>query len=385
AENAGQIEGQSDKKIVHPSFLKNFRAALKPCNQGGRAERFETKFKNIDGKPFDVDVKAAGIEYDGRKAIQMVARDISSRKKAELEIFHMNDELEQVIEDQTGQLKSLHREMMSATQKLNVAQMATGALHNVKNVLNSLIVGTSMMSRILAKSKVNKVGKVAQLLLDNQSELGSFLSEGERGRFLPNFLSSLAHNLEKEHEMVLQELQGLTKNLEHIKFSIQLQLSSTRLSEGAEFINLGEIVDDALKVNITAIQRNRVRIYKEQILMPPIPGNKHKALQVLVNLIGNAVHALEETKVADPELRIGMEKPKESQVAISISDNGVGITQRNLDEIFTYGFTTRKTGHGFGLHSCLQLASEMGGTLTAHSDGLGKGATFKLILPVPVS
>ena len=382
--NADELLGKNQNVLVHSDCLPLFEEMITSCQEGsiGKVQRFESMFTCKDGDKIDVDVMIACIDYGGKPASQLVARDITKRKRAELEVAHMNDELEQVVEEQNTQLQSLHDEMGSATQKLSMAQMATGALHNVKNVLNSLIVGTSMMSRILANSKVNKVGKVAQLLQENQTQLGTFLNEGERGKFLPNFLHSLAVSLEKEHEMILQELQGLIKNLEHIKFSIQLQLSHTRLSESSEFVSLNDVVEDALKVNASAIQRNHISVHRIGATMPPIPGNRHKVLQVLVNLISNAVNALEETNSEDRKLTLSLAMPDEMHASVTVSDNGIGIQPENLSDIFTYGFTTRESGHGFGLHSCLQLASEMGGDLTAHSEGLGEGASFTLTLPI---
>jgi signal transduction histidine kinase len=70
------------------------------------------------------------------------------------------------------------------------------------------------------------------------------------------------------------------------------------------------------------------------------------------------------------------------RVKVEIADNGVGIAPENLTRIFSHGFTTRKNGHGFGLHSGALAAKDMAGSLTAHSDGLGKGATFVLELPL---
>ena len=70
------------------------------------------------------------------------------------------------------------------------------------------------------------------------------------------------------------------------------------------------------------------------------------------------------------------------RVRFSVRDEGEGISDVNLTRIFAHGFTTRKHGHGFGLHSCLQAAAEMNGALTVHSDGTGRGATFTLELPL---
>ena len=68
-------------------------------------------------------------------------------------------------------------------------------------------------------------------------------------------------------------------------------------------------------------------------------------------------------------------------VQFQVSDNGLGIKSEHLTQIFAQGFTTKKEGHGFGLHSAALNAKNMGGSLAVYSDGEGQGATFTLELP----
>jgi signal transduction histidine kinase len=72
-------------------------------------------------------------------------------------------------------------------------------------------------------------------------------------------------------------------------------------------------------------------------------------------------------------------------VRVAVTDNGIGILAENLTRIFAHGFTTKKTGHGFGLHSGAIAAKELGGSLTVHSAGRNLGATFTLELPCPTN
>ena len=115
--------------------------------------------------------------------------------------------------------------------------------------------------------------------------------------------------------------------------------------------------------------------------MPLLPLDKARVMQILVNLIRNAGHAMEGMYDASPKLTLKTELTEARQVRISVCDQGVGIAPENLSRIFSHGFTTRKRGHGFGLHSGALAAQEMGGTLTASSPGVGQGATFVLELP----
>jgi len=110
--------------------------------------------------------------------------------------------------------------------------------------------------------------------------------------------------------------------------------------------------------------------------------DKHTVLQILVNLIRNAKYACDESTRSDKLVTVRIFKHGNDGVNIQITDNGVGIPRENLSRLFSRGFTTRSDGHGFGLHSCLLATKEMGGALTAHSDGSGLGAVFTLVLPV---
>jgi signal transduction histidine kinase len=130
------------------------------------------------------------------------------------------------------------------------------------------------------------------------------------------------------------------------------------------------------------MERHGVQVVREYDKVPAIRVDKHKVLQILVNLIRNAKFACDEGGHGKKRiiLRVGLNG--NNCVKISVIDNGIGIPQENLTQIFAHGFTTRKDGHGFGLHSGALAAKEMGGALVVHSDGLGQGAVFTLELPI---
>ena len=159
-----------------------------------------------------------------------------------------------------------------------------------------------------------------------------------------------------------------------------MQQSYARVSGVKEIVNINYLVEDSLRMNVNALDRHGVELIREFEDVPLINIDKHKVLQILVNLVRNAKYACEDSGRADKRLTVRVAKGGE-WLNISVIDNGVGVPQENLTRIFNHGFTTRKDGHGFGLHSGALAAKEMGGSLTVHSDGPGQGATFTLKLP----
>lgn len=302
---------------------------------------------------------------DGKHVgVVVTVRDITERRKAEANLQKANSELVQ------------------ASRMAGMAEVATNVLHNVGNVLNSVNTSASIVADQVRASRVNGISKVVDLLEPNVDKLGTFLSHENRGRQVVNYLKSLAGFLGQEQAAMAKELNGLTKNIEHIKQIVAMQQSYAKASGVEEIHAPAALLEDALRIHIDALQHQNVRIVRKFEKTPDIVADKHKVLQILINLIGNAKYALVDAGNQLRELTLAMTAVDADRIRISVTDNGVGIAPENLIRIFSHGFTTRKTGHGFGLHGGFLAAKEMGGSLSVHSDGPGKGATFTLELPV---
>jgi C4-dicarboxylate-specific signal transduction histidine kinase len=266
-----------------------------------------------------------------------------------------------------------------------MSEVATSVLHNVGNVLNSVNISCSVVSNMVRKSRITSVTKTAELLQQHEADLAGFFTLDPNGRKLPGYLGKLAARLSDEQTVILDEILLLDQNIEHIKDIISVQQNYAKNLGGVrETLALEEVVEDSLRMNRAALDRHRVEIVREYSELPPIPLEKHKVLQILVNLVRNAKHALTDSGRMDRRLVVSTSR-RDDRVAVSVTDNGVGIAPENLTRIFAHGFTTKKDGHGFGLHSGVLAAQEMGGRLTVHSDGSGHGATFTLELPLAES
>jgi two-component system, NtrC family, sensor kinase len=176
------------------------------------------------------------------------------------------------------------------------------------------------------------------------------------------------------------EIKSLLRNIDHIKGIIEVQQLHGRDSFGAfETLPPVEIMEEALRINSASLERHDIRVTRCYEDVEPLLMERHKVLQILVNLVRNARQATAANPPANRHLTVSIQSVG-GDVSIRVSDNGVGIEPGNLTRIFSHGFTTKKDGHGFGLHSGALAASQMGGSLEVHSDGPGKGATFTLVL-----
>jgi C4-dicarboxylate-specific signal transduction histidine kinase len=220
------------------------------------------------------------------------------------------------------------------------------------------------------------------LLREHAHDLGEFITQDPRGKHVPAHLAQLSEHLLAEQATNVSELDSLRRNVEHIKTIVAMQQNYASFGGVKEMINVADLVEDSLRLNAGALSRHDVEVNREFAPVPLMNVEKHKVLQILVNLLRNAKHACQESERADKRLTVRVANG-EGRVRISVIDNGVGIPPENLTRIFNHGFTTRKDGHGFGLHSGALAAKDMGGSLTVHSDGPGQGTAFTLELPCP--
>jgi PAS domain S-box-containing protein len=291
-----------------------------------------------------------------------------------------------VIQDTTErkfqemELERVHKELMTASREAGMAEVATNVLHNVGNILNSVNISASLVAERLRQSKAGGVARLAALLLEQGARVGEFITEDERGKRVPEYLAALGEQLQGDQRAALEELTLLRDNLEHIKDTVTMQQSYAKLCGVTETVEVADLVEDSLRLNAGAFARHGVALRREFAETPPINVDKHKVLQILVNLVRNAKYACDDSGRSDKLITLRIERTAQG-VRISVIDNGIGIPPENMGRLFQHGFTTRESGHGFGLHSGALAAQELGGTLRAESDGAGRGAAFVLDLP----
>ncbi|MBW1876873.1 MAG: HAMP domain-containing protein [Deltaproteobacteria bacterium] len=283
-----------------------------------------------------------------------------------------NDMLDQVRTRMTLE-RNLSRE-------IGRAEISTGVLHNLGNVLNSVNVAASRMMEQTDSTYVDRLERLAVLMKEDES-LRTALARADRGPMLSQYVESLAATTATAHMAQKERLDGLTKHLDHMRAVVLAHQEFARHKGMVELCVVAELVDHALVmtgvpwthegIEIEIVTRGRKAVYLD----------RHRTLQVLVNLLRNARDALVSGAFTMPRITVEADATQSTALRIRVVDNGCGLAEEQLVRVFAHGFTTKRDGHGFGLHASALAAQEMGGTLTCSSAGPGQGAVFTLDIP----
>jgi PAS domain S-box-containing protein len=283
-------------------------------------------------------------------------------------------------------LGEVYRTLVDVSRQAGMAEIATGVLHNVGNTLNSVNVSTTLVLDKLRQSRLPGLARLSALLQERSAELGSFLTQDPQGKLLPEYISALSGQLQQEHASLVKEMRSLGDSVEHIKSVISMQQKYARAAGAMEEVAVPQLIDEALRLHAVSFERLGIRIERDYASVAPLLVDRHRLLQILVNLLSNARDALISSGTEDKRLLISVRPaPEGGRLLLQVTDNGIGIAPENAKRMFTQGFTTKKDGHGFGLHISALSAQEMKGRLTCTSPGPGLGATFTLELPAAVA
>ena len=331
----------------------------------GKSYTYEYRMMAADGRTVWIRESGMVLVENGKPvALRGILQDITRQKK------------------DAEQLDKLNRQLMDTSRQAGMADVATGVLHNVGNVLNSVSVATTVVGERLQRSKVANLQRATAMLRGQNGQLLDFLTTDPKGILLPEYLDTVAIQLAEEREELLTKVKSVAENIEHIKEIVAMQQSYAKVSGAYENLMAADLVEDALRLKVAAFDRHGIEVVRQYTPnLPPICVDRHKVLQILINLLRNAKHAMEGLDRDRKRMVISVGMSPSDQVTIIVRDNGIGIPANHMTKIFNHGFTTKKDGHGFGLHSGANAAKEMGGSLTAHSEGPDKGAEFTLKLP----
>lgn len=347
-------------KKVHPDDLALLNKNLR------KAEKMDVNF--------EIRLKIKNEQYEWfRVMISLVERDRGREFSGIL--FNINS-----AKEAADKIKELNRTLVTTARLAGMSEVATIILHNIGNILNSANVSLSIVKQNLSIEHSKKLALLVTMMNENTSSLGDYLLSNRKGKLILPYLTALAHALEKECHTNIEEITHLDNHIKHIKEIVSLQNSLSGVPGVTEKIQLSELLETAIEMANVA--------HSEIILTRKIDkdsntlvSEKSKLLQIITNLLRNAKQAVTEDETKKIKKIDIIVNKLNGKIKLRVSDNGIGVLQENLKRIFSFGFTTKVNGHGFGLHSSAISAKELGGSLNVISKGLRKGAEFTLILP----
>jgi PAS domain S-box-containing protein len=348
--------------FVHPDDLERTLQAATRLAAGEDISFFENRYRCRDGT--DRWFQWACRSFPSEQIIYSVTRDVTEQKQAQLA------------------LEAVQRRLVVASRQAGMAEVASNVLHNVGNVLNGVNISAELVAGIVRSSSVTNLVRVAGLLKEHAQDLPAYLATHPQGQQLPGYLQLLAEHLADERSNALRELDSLRRSIDHIKEVIASQQDHARRGGVVASVAAAEIMEDALCITATTLQLHGIRLVRNFAEPLELRTDKHQVLQILVNLLRNACDALREQAPGGRVLMAEIGRVSDERLYFVVADNGSGIAPEDMPRLFEHGFTTRESGHGFGLHSAALLAQDLGGTLAASSAGPGGGATFRLELPL---
>lgn len=329
-------------------------------------------------------------EIQARQQAQSDLMDINQDlekqlKRRKQELIFANEGLKKQVDERRhteAQLKHAQAALVESSRQAGMAEIATGILQNIGNMLNSLNLSLNTIEKRLGTNKANQnLERLAKLIEENRGQ-PTFLSEDPKGQKVPEFLHKLAHNIAEENRQNSHYIQDMAVNIDHLKDIVSAQQNYAKVAGVVERLDLEETIRQTLKLSEHSINRQNLVVEVHVEDCPPIQSERPKLQQILLNLLQNAQWACAENAQSIGRIVVTAFAAEDAHVAIEVKDNGLGIDAENLNKVFYHGFTTQEDAKGLGLHTAETLTKQLHGTIEAFSEGNLQGATFRITLPV---
>jgi PAS domain S-box-containing protein len=355
-------------QLVHPEYQKILDEHINRAIQYGTKYAFEMQYRKKGSDKYRW-MYALGAPFQGHsppyKELSGIAMDITLRKESEIKLNELNQKL------------------IDSARQVGMADVAVGVLHNVGNVLNSTNVSTGLLVESFKNSHFEKFFAICELITAHQDDFVNYIKNDEKGKLLPRYIVALGESLREVYKTMSEEVNNIDDKVHVIRDIVMAQQDLTNVKNHHEKVNLIEVVRHTILMAGIQFSKCKISIQEDYQELPEMYIDRARLVQILMNLLQNAKDAINESgNTENNYIIISIKKSEEDRlVRISVKDNGVGISPDNISKVFVYGFTTKRKGHGIGLHSCAIAAKEMHGKLSANSEGPGKGAEFILELP----
>ena len=365
---------------VHESYhpFKN-DSYFKKCSQ----------LKSVLCLPFHSQSKLTGVIYlennltigafDDRRVemLQMMA----AQAAISIENASLYENLEEKVIDRTRQLKAAQAKLVTRAHESGMAEMAIGVLHNIGNAITPANTKTDLLLKELREDPI------PNLLDQSMSELATIVAESNAEASIKEryaqFLKLLPENIHQTNDERISKLGSISERHQHIIGIVQTQMKYAKTMSMHDIMDINQVVEDAVEMQRDLLEKYSVELTTNYAQLPMVEIEQVKIVQIIVNLIKNAYEAMSETPSEHRKLMILTELTTDKNfVSVMIKDNGIGFDPADKAKLFNFGYSTKQRGTGFGLHACGNYMLAQNGHITADSNGIDKGATFTVIIPI---
>ncbi|MDH5738447.1 MAG: ATP-binding protein, partial [Gammaproteobacteria bacterium] len=368
---------------AHPDDKNIVRSAIQQCMRDGAIGAHE--YRIITGKGNIKYIQAhAVVKYNQNNeacAMAGTIQDITERKLADIELEKYKSQLEEMVQARTREIERLDSQLLSASRRAGMAEVASNVLHNVGNLLNSVNVSVSLVKDNIRKVQGDDLERFIQLLERNEGDVEQLLTnETKRGQLLV-YLKKLQNVQASYFSRLTNEIHSIAHNVDNIKHIVNNQQSLAGDSNIIEPVHPETIVSQALQITGLSDPEEKISVPLNCTVKDKVLLESHKCLQILINLLTNAREAVCDSDRQDKVIQVSVDI-KDRQLKFSVIDNGPGIKEGTLSRVFAAGYSSRGENRGYGLHSSALLAEQMGGTIQVTGNKKDKGTIFTLSLPV---
>lgn len=276
-----------------------------------------------------------------------------------------------------NRLNTAYKKLLEQAQREGMADIAADILHNIGNIQNSINVSVHMLEEGVKSPVIDDIILAGRMLEENLQKLGEFISSDPKGRKLMQFYLKLGASAERMQNQLQSNLDRIREKVGDISETITAQQNYARVNTDLEEHSLEPILDDVLKLSQDTFDKSGICVVRDYRNSFKVNIQRAKLFYVIFNIISNARDALNEADLSEKLITITLYENRTGKY-LRIRDNGIGIPDGIKNRIFDYGFTTKKGNYGYGLYSCACYMADMGGSIRAESDGVGKGASFIL-------
>lgn len=314
---------------------------------------------------------------------EFLARRVGLELEREItlqELSRTKDSLEIEVAKRTADLEASHKKLLDVAHEAGKAEIATGILHNIGNLLNSIKIAGEALLTFKDSNTLRITRKIREIVAANRDQLPAYLENHPKGSHLPDAFLTIFDQFERELDMVEAEGRVIQRNVDTIIRIVQAQQSNVHREPFVEHFTLTEVIHDSVNMLSLELEKNSVTVHQDIHAELTIRAQRSKLEQVCSNLIKNAVEAMQANNADARQIHISTTHD-DTSIQLVMKDNGCGMSQDTQNNIFKFGYTTKRNGHGFGLHSSILLVNSMGGSITGSSDGEGRGSAFVITLP----